>query len=91
MANIFKQKFGISIGLFPEDRMGVFMENGVNYMEFRFDKTPDLDFGRNFVKKRHKKITRKEAGTRQQKRTKQTIKRGQKTKKINRKKRKILS
>ena len=50
MANIFKQKFGISIGLVVKDRMGLFMENGLNYMEFRFDKTPDLDFGRNFVK-----------------------------------------
>ena len=50
MANIFKQKFGISIGLVVKDRMGLFMENGINYMEFRFDKTPDLEFGRNFVK-----------------------------------------
>ena len=50
MADIFKQKFGISIGLVVKDRMGLFMENGINYMEFRFDKTPDLEFGRNFVK-----------------------------------------
>ncbi len=50
MSNIFKQKFGISIGLVVKDRMGIFMENGINYMEFRFDKTPDLEFGRNFVK-----------------------------------------
>ena len=50
MADIFKQKFGISIGLVVKDRMGLFMENGINYMEFRFDKTPDLEFGINFVK-----------------------------------------
>lgn len=64
MANIFKQKFGISIGLVVKDRMGLFMENGINYMEFRFDKTPDLEFGRNFInevkeeKKKYGFITR---------------------------------
>ena len=33
MSDIFKQKFGISIGLVVKDRMGIFMENGINYME----------------------------------------------------------
>jgi len=49
MANIFKQKFGISIGLDVKDRMGLFMENGINYMEFRFAKAPDLELCKNFI------------------------------------------
>lgn len=49
MAEIFKQKFGISIGLVVKDRMGIFMENGINYMEFRFDKAPDMGLCRNFI------------------------------------------
>ena len=49
MANIFKQKFGISIGLVVKDRMELFMKNGINYMEFRFDKAPDMEFCRNFI------------------------------------------
>lgn len=49
MANIFKQKFGISIGIKVKERMKLFMENGINYMEFRFVKAPDIGACRNYI------------------------------------------
>lgn len=49
MADLFKQKFGISIGLVVKDRMGVFMENGINYMEFRISKPHDKEFSLSLI------------------------------------------
>lgn len=50
MANIFKKRFGISIGRVVKDRMGVFMENGIHYMEFYLSQPNDKEFSTNLIK-----------------------------------------